>query len=51
MNVHFLLTNFPNIKKVLYLDVVPNIYVGTEYLKYFYKDQVKIIQSKKSRGN
>jgi putative sugar O-methyltransferase len=40
-NVHFLLTNFPNIKKVLYLDAVPNIYVGTEYLRSHYKDKVK----------
>ena len=40
-NIHFLITNFPNIKKILYLDVVPNIYVGTEYLRYHYKDKVK----------
>ena len=40
-NVHFLITNFPNIKKILYLDVVPNIYVGTQYLKRFYKDNIK----------
>ena len=40
-NIHFLLTNFTNIKKVIYLDVVPNIYVGTKYLKYHFKDKVK----------
>ena len=40
-NVHFLITNFPNIKKILYLDVVPNIYVGTQYLRRFYKDNIK----------
>ena len=40
-NIHFLITNFPNIKKILYLDIVPNIYVGTEYLRYHYKDKVK----------
>ena len=39
-NIHFLLTNFKNIKKIIYLDVVPNIYVGTEYLRYFYKENV-----------
>ena len=39
-NIHFLLTNFKNIKKVIYLDVVPNIYVGTEYLRHFYKENV-----------
>ena len=40
-NVHFLVTNFPNIKKILYLDIVPNIYVGTEYLRHHFKDNVK----------
>ena len=40
-NIHFLITNFPNIKKILYLDVVPNIYVGTQYLRRFYKDKIK----------
>tara|TARA_A100001015_G_C15016412_1_gene725754 strand:- start:1522 stop:2541 length:1020 start_codon:yes stop_codon:yes gene_type:complete len=40
-NIHFLLTNFQNIKKIIYLDAVPNIFVGTEYLRYFYGDSVK----------
>ena len=40
-NIHFLITNFPNIKKILYLDAVPNIYVGTEYLRHHYKEKVK----------
>lgn len=40
-NIHFLITNFPNIKKIIYLDAVPNIYIGTEYLKYFYGSNVK----------
>ena len=40
-NIHFLITNFPNIKKILYLDTVPNIYVGTEYLRHHYKENVK----------
>ena len=40
-NTHFLITNFPNIKKIIYLDIVPNIYVGTEYLRYHFKDKVK----------
>ena len=39
-NIHFLITNFPNIKKIIYLDIVPNIYVGTEYLKYHFKENV-----------
>ena len=40
-NIHFLLTNFSNIKKVIYLDIVPNIYVGTEYLRHHFRDKVK----------
>ena len=40
-NIHFLVTNFPNIKKILYLDVVPNIYVGTKYLEYHFGNNVK----------
>ena len=40
-NTHFLLTNFTNIKKVIYLDIVPNIFIGTEYLRHHYKDRVK----------
>ncbi len=39
-NVHFLLENFSNIKKIIYLDLVPNIYVGTEYLRYFFGNSV-----------
>jgi len=40
-NIHFLITNFPNIKKIIYLDLVPNVYVGTEYLRFHYKENVK----------
>ena len=32
-NIDFIITNFPNIKKIIYLDAIPNIYVGTMYLK------------------
>ena len=38
--VHFLLNNFSNIKKIIYLDIVPNIFVGTEYLRKFFKGSV-----------
>tara|TARA_B100001564_G_C20646235_1_gene674533 strand:- start:867 stop:1871 length:1005 start_codon:yes stop_codon:yes gene_type:complete len=41
VNVHFLITNFPNIKKILYLDAVPNIYVGTKYLEHHFGNKVK----------
>jgi putative sugar O-methyltransferase len=40
-NIHFLITNFSNIKKILYLDTVPNIFVGTAYLKHYFKEKVK----------
>jgi putative sugar O-methyltransferase len=35
-NIHLLLENYKNIRKVLYLDIPPNLYVGTQYLKAFY---------------
>jgi len=35
-NIHILLENYKNIKKVLYLDIPPNLYIGTQYLKAFY---------------
>jgi putative sugar O-methyltransferase len=40
-NIHFLVTNFSNIKKILYLDTVPNIFVGTMYLKRYFGNKVK----------
>ena len=39
-NVHILLQNHPNICKVFYLDIVPNLIVGTEYLKSLYGKSV-----------
>jgi putative sugar O-methyltransferase len=35
-NIHLLLENYKNIRKVLYLDIPPNLYVATQYLKAFY---------------
>ncbi len=40
VNIHLLLENYSNIKKVLYLDIPPNLYIGTQYLKAFYGDSV-----------
>ena len=37
---HTLLHCFPNIKKYLYLDIPPILYVGTQYLKNFYKEEL-----------
>jgi putative sugar O-methyltransferase len=39
-NVHLLIDNYPNIRKIIYLDISPNLYVGTQYLKSFYGDAV-----------
>lgn len=39
-NVHILLQNYKSIKKIFYLDIVPNLIVGTEYLKSIYGDSV-----------
>lgn len=40
-NIHLILENYKNIRKVLYLDIPPNLYVGTQYLKAFYGEHVK----------
>jgi putative sugar O-methyltransferase len=39
-NVHLLIENFPNIRKIIYLDIPPNLYIGTQYLKAFYGSAV-----------
>ena len=39
-NIHLLLQNYKNIRKILYLDISPNLYVGTQYLKAFYSTAV-----------
>lgn len=40
-NAHLLLHLYPNIKKFFYLDIAPVLYVGTQYLKYFFPGSVK----------
>lgn len=40
VNVHLLIENYKSIRKVLYLDIPPNLYVGTQYLKAFYGKSV-----------
>lgn len=44
-NVHLLIENYPNIRKVIYLDIPPNLYVGTQYLKAFYGSAVRDYRS------
>ena len=39
VNAHLLVELF-KIKKIIYLDIVPNLYVGTQYLKSFYGGSV-----------
>jgi putative sugar O-methyltransferase len=41
INAHLLIENYPNIRKIIYLDIPPNLYVGTQYLKSFYGKCVK----------
>ena len=33
VNLHLLIENYKNLKKFVYLDIPPNLYVGTQYLK------------------
>ena len=40
VNIHLLITNYPNIKKFIYLDIPPNLHVGIQYLKSFFGDSV-----------
>lgn len=49
VNIHLLLENYKNIKKVLYLDIPPNLYVGTQYLKAFYGDAVVDYEHSRTR--
>ena len=39
-NIHFILKNYKNIKKIIYLDLPVNLYIGTKYLRYFYGDSI-----------
>ena len=39
-NAHLLMHLFPNIRKYLYLDIPPMLYVGTQYLKHFFHSEV-----------
>ncbi len=40
-HLHLMLKRYQNIRKVIYLDMVPNLYVGTEYLRSFFGNAVK----------
>lgn len=51
VNVHLLLENYKNIRKVLYLDIPPNLYVGTQYLKAFYGNAVSDYRALRHRDS
>ncbi len=40
-NVHLMVENFSNLRKIVYLDIPPNLYVGTCYLRTLYGDAVR----------
>ena len=44
VNIHFL--QIFQILKILYLDAVPNLYVGTEYLRHYYKKNTEYLELK-----
>ena len=49
INTHLLIENYPNIRKIIYLDIPPNLYVGTQYLKALYGECVydyKLLKNK-----
>jgi putative sugar O-methyltransferase len=50
-NVHLLIENFPNIRKILYLDIPPNLYIGTQYLKAFYGSAVIDYDASRTRDS
>ena len=40
-NIHLLTQNFKNLKKIFYVDIFPNLFVGTEYLRSHFGNAVK----------
>ena len=48
VSVHLLVELF-GIKKIIYLDIAPNLYVGTQYLKSFYRNYVIDYRDNKGR--
>lgn len=49
-NVHLLLTNFPNLRKVLYVDVPPVLYVGTQYLRAIFGSAISDYRATRDAG-
>ena len=40
-NIHLLLQNYKNLKKIIYVDIFPNLFIGTEYLRSHFGSAVK----------
>jgi putative sugar O-methyltransferase len=49
-NVHLLIENYPLLRKIVYLDIPPNLYVGTQYLKAFYGRAVRDYRETRGRA-
>jgi putative sugar O-methyltransferase len=49
-NVHLLLENYSQLRKIVYLDIPPNLYVGTQYLKSIYGDAVRDYRQTRGGG-
>lgn len=39
-HVHCLIENYPKLRKIVYLDIPPNLYIGTQYLRAIYGGSV-----------
>ncbi|MDA8758156.1 putative sugar O-methyltransferase [Flavobacteriaceae bacterium] len=42
---HLMIENFPNIKKIVVVDIAPNLYISNMYLQSFYGDSVRSFDS------
>lgn len=49
--VHLLLSRYPNVRKVAYLDIPPMIYVGTQYLRHFFGPAVRDFRQTDTGGS
>jgi len=38
--IHVLISNYPDLRKILYVDIPPNLYVGSQYLRSLYGQSV-----------
>lgn len=44
-NVHVLVKRFENIRKIVYLDISPNLYVAIQYLRHHFGEQAVVFKS------